>query len=133
MRAQARQSSHEEEEESAFISMTDMTVEFLLIIMILLAFFASQFRMDNLDTVPKKRFEAEVIARIDAEQKCDAFEPALQETQAALAEKTALAEALAQKIADLEAELGALTERNIALEADLGRQKDLNGIPRWFG
>jgi len=130
MRAQARQSSQEEEEESAFISMTDMTVGFLFIVMILLAFFASQFRMDNLDTVPKKRFEAEVIARLDAEQKRDAFELALQETQVALAEKTTLAEAQAKRITDLEAELAALTERNIALEADLARQKDLNGIQR---
>lgn len=119
MRAQARQSSQEEEEESAFISMTDMTVGFLFIVMILLAFFASQFRMDNLDTVPKKRFEAEVIARLDAEQKRDAFELALQETQGALAEKTALAEAQAQKIAVLEAELADLKRRLAELEASM--------------
>jgi flagellar motor protein MotB len=130
MRAQARQSSQEEEEESAFISMTDMTVGFLFIVMILLAFFASQFRVDNLDTVPKKRFEAEVIARQEAEEERDAFELALQETQVALAEKTTLADAQAQRITDLEAELAALTVRNIALEADLTRQKDLNEIQR---
>lgn len=44
MRAQARRVAQEEEEESAFVSMTDMTVGFLFIIMILLAFFASQFQ-----------------------------------------------------------------------------------------
>jgi chemotaxis protein MotB len=44
MRAQARRIAHDEEEESAFISMTDMTVGFLFIMMILLAFFASQIR-----------------------------------------------------------------------------------------
>ena len=42
MRAQARRAAREEEEESAFVSMTDMTVGFLFIIMILLAFFVSQ-------------------------------------------------------------------------------------------
>ena len=34
MRAQAKRLRHEEEEESAFISMTDMTVGFLFIMMI---------------------------------------------------------------------------------------------------
>ena len=43
MRAQARQRvTEDEEEESSFVSMTDMTVSFLFIVMILLAFFASQ-------------------------------------------------------------------------------------------
>jgi flagellar motor protein MotB len=42
MRQSFRQRSVEEEEESVFVSMTDMTVSFLFIVMILLAFFASQ-------------------------------------------------------------------------------------------
>ena len=50
MRAQARRITHEEEEESAFVSMTDMTVGFLFIMMILLAFFASQIQEN--DSVP---------------------------------------------------------------------------------
>jgi flagellar motor protein MotB len=37
----------EEEEESVFISMADMTISFLFVIMILLAFFASQFSLDD--------------------------------------------------------------------------------------
>ena len=45
MRAQGRRHrSHEEDEESAFVSMTDMTVGFLFVVMILLAFVASEFR-----------------------------------------------------------------------------------------
>lgn len=129
MRAQARQSSQEEEEESAFISMTDMTVGFLFIVMILLAFFASQFRVDNLDTVPKKRFEAEEIARKDAEGKRDAFELALQEAQDALAKKTALNVIqrkeilrLQEKIKDLERKLAELeASMRDPLEAYLGK------------
>lgn len=46
---------HVEEEESAFISMTDMTVSFLFVIMILLAFFATQIAPK--DTVPKVEYE----------------------------------------------------------------------------
>lgn len=61
MRAQARRASHEEEEESAFVSMTDMTVGFLFIMMILLAFFASQFREQ--DTVPRSKYEIVVDQR----------------------------------------------------------------------
>ncbi|MFT6508779.1 MAG: chemotaxis protein MotB [Parvibaculaceae bacterium] len=47
MRAQAKRIRHEDEEESVFVSMTDMTVGFLFIMMILLAFFASQVRDPN--------------------------------------------------------------------------------------
>jgi flagellar motor protein MotB len=50
MRAQGRRrTGHEEDEESAFVSMTDMTVGFLFVVMILLAFFASEFK--NTQTV----------------------------------------------------------------------------------
>jgi flagellar motor protein MotB len=45
----------EEEEESAFISMTDMTVSFLFIIMILLAFFATQMAPKGM--VPEDLYE----------------------------------------------------------------------------
>jgi outer membrane protein OmpA-like peptidoglycan-associated protein len=51
MRNQARRRHTEEEEESSFVSMTDMTVSFLFIVMILLAFFASQ--LHNEDAVPR--------------------------------------------------------------------------------
>lgn len=51
MRTQARKTSTEDDGESVFVSMTDMTVGFLFIVMILLAFFASQFK--NTDYVPK--------------------------------------------------------------------------------
>lgn len=55
MRAQAKRLRHEEEEESAFISMTDMTVGFLFIMMILLAFFASQ--MQDPDAVSRSEYD----------------------------------------------------------------------------
>ena len=51
MRASFRLRREEEEEESVFISMTDMTVGFLFIVIILLAFFATQIAPG--ETVPK--------------------------------------------------------------------------------
>ena len=41
MRRLERNRARGEEEESVFVTMTDMTISFLLIIMILLAFFAT--------------------------------------------------------------------------------------------
>ena len=58
MRSAARRRRAESDEESVFISMTDMTVSFLFIVMILLAFFASQFRPDEM--VPKIELEEAV-------------------------------------------------------------------------
>jgi flagellar motor protein MotB len=56
MRAQGRRHrGHEEDEESAFVSMTDMTVGFLFVVMILLAFFASEFK--NTQTVTLDVFD----------------------------------------------------------------------------
>ncbi len=52
MRHPFRQRKGEEEEESVFISMTDMTIGFLFIVIILLAFFATQISPE--ETVPKK-------------------------------------------------------------------------------
>lgn len=51
----------EDEEESVFVSMTDMTVSFLFIVMVLLAFFASQ--LHDPDKVTKREFDAVVQER----------------------------------------------------------------------
>lgn len=45
----------EEEGESVFVSMTDLTVSFLFVILILLAFFATQFKPQ--ETVPRVEYE----------------------------------------------------------------------------
>lgn len=55
MRGGRRAHRQEEEEESVFVSMADMTISFLFILMILLAFFASQFNLQ--ETVPKEQYE----------------------------------------------------------------------------
>ena len=51
-----RNRHREEEGESAFVSMTDLTVSFLFILLILLAFFATQFKPE--ETVPRAEYDA---------------------------------------------------------------------------
>jgi outer membrane protein OmpA-like peptidoglycan-associated protein len=64
MRGSSAKRHQDEEEESVFISMTDMTVSFLFIVIILLIFFASQFSPDQ-DVVPRSDLE-EMRARAEA-------------------------------------------------------------------
>lgn len=61
MRGAFRRHQREEEEESAFVSMTDMTVSFLFVVMILLAFFASRFNPK--ESVPKAQYDHVVRER----------------------------------------------------------------------
>lgn len=70
MRRGIRRHAREEEEESAFVSMTDMTVSFLFIMMILLAFFASRFNPE--ETVPKSDHDAALATIASQGQKIDA-------------------------------------------------------------
>jgi len=67
----------EDEEESAFVSMTDMTVSFLFIVMILLAFFASQLHDDK--TVPRRDFNDVVAERETLKKQVAELEAKLQE------------------------------------------------------
>jgi len=55
MRQLERKKVHKEEEESVFVTMTDMTISFLLIIMILLAFFATQINEN--ETISLKEYD----------------------------------------------------------------------------
>ncbi|MCV2890667.1 OmpA family protein [Ruegeria aquimaris] len=114
MRAQAKQIRHEEEEESAFVSMTDMTVGFLFIMMILLAFFASQAR--ETETVPLSRFD-EMVEQRDEWR-------ALAETRAeTIARLEKELEALRLRVTELNAQVKALTEERDALQAEIASLK----------
>ena len=83
MRAQAKRIRHEEEEESAFVSMTDMTVGFLFIMMILLAFFASQ--AGDPDAVSKTEYDRVVEARDSWQQMAEIREETISQLEAELA------------------------------------------------
>jgi flagellar motor protein MotB len=71
MRAGLRR-REEDDEESAFVSMTDMTVSFLFIVMILLAFFASQLRES--ETVPRSVHDQVVRERDELQERINQLE-----------------------------------------------------------
>ena len=58
-----RRSRRDEEEESVFVSMTDLMISILFIVMILMAFFAKSFSTQ--ETVPLERHQREISSRDD--------------------------------------------------------------------
>ena len=119
MRGSARRRQHEDEEESAFVSMTDLTVSFLFIIMILLAWSASKISKN--ETVPKAEFE-EVVAdrnalRVERDSLQDQLRTALQLSD----QRRQRIDELERRIAELERRLA---EKN-PLEAYMVQVSDL--------
>ena len=117
MRAQGKRAHREEEEESAFISMTDMTVGFLFIMMILLAFFVSQIR--ETEVVSLADYEAVVEQRDNALELIETVELALKmvETQAeTILILFELVETQQDKIVLLETELAELQAKINSLD-----------------
>lgn len=80
MRAAFRRRTREDEEESVFVSMTDMTVSFLFIVMIMLAFFASQF--DPSESVPRVEYDQVVSDRDRAQIEVEALKIKVAELEA---------------------------------------------------
>lgn len=127
MRGLVRRRTQEDEEESVFVTMTDMTISFLLIVMILLAFFATQ--LSSQDTVPRDQFnvilndlrEARAdIRRLEAER-----DAALEALDAAISERNAAIEERDR----LRAENADLLARIIELEALVDQlQRDLDAV-----
>jgi flagellar motor protein MotB len=111
-----------EEEESAFVSMTDMTVGFLFIVMLMMAYFATQFGAT--DTVPRELYET-TLAERDAERERLARQ--LDEVQAERDEARAERERLAQQLDEVRAELDRLREELSRAEA---RSAELERDPR---
>ena len=107
-----------EEEESAYVSMTDMTVGFLFIVMLMMAYFATQFGAT--DTVARDLYERVLMERDEARTERDQLKRDLDEAEAdrnRLLEQLALANA---RIAELERMLSQLSVRN-PLEAYLSQ------------
>lgn len=84
MRRLERTRARAEEEESVFVTMTDMTISFLLIIMILLAFFATQLNDD--ETVPLTAYERVRKERDDLRAENEDLRASLQAVEAKLAQ-----------------------------------------------
>jgi len=83
MRGGFRTRYREEEEESAFVSMTDMTVSFLFIIILLLAYFAQQY--SEKDTVPRPIHEEVVTQRNNAQEQVKQLQQLIERHEATIA------------------------------------------------
>ncbi len=127
MRAQAKRLRHEEEEESAFVSMTDMTVGFLFIMMILLAFFASQ--MQDPDSVSQAEYERIVQDRDDWQERAETRAQIIVRLEADIEALQKERDALQVQVTELDAKLDVAEARITKLTAELDvaqtRIKDL--------
>lgn len=122
MRGGIRHRHAEEEEESAFVSMTDMTVSFLFIVMVLLAFFASQLNKE--DVVPRITHDAVLAAR-------DAAQARVAELERLLAEAEQQRDVARRQLTAVQDELLALTERVQQLEAELAQLRRPNPLEEY--
>lgn len=119
MRGSSRRRQHEDEEESAFVSMTDLTVSFLFIIMILLAWSASKISKN--ETVPKADFEKVVADRDALRLERDRLQEQLRTALKLSDQRRQRIEELERRIAELERRLA---EKN-PLEAYMAQVSDL--------
>jgi flagellar motor protein MotB len=122
MRNLARVSREEEEEESVFVPMTDMTVSFLFILMLLLAFFAVQ--ITDTKTVPidvydkaKQALEEAEHKIVDLQQNVDAL---IRQAEALRAER----EQLIQQIKDRDEKLNSQAAEILRLKAQVDRLQE---------
>jgi chemotaxis protein MotB len=95
MRRLERNRARADEEESVFVTMTDMTISFLLIIMILLAFFATQLNSE--DTVPISTHEQVVKERDQLLEELARLRAQLEKLQIANPLEAYLSEAIDQR------------------------------------
>lgn len=126
MRRLERNRARAEEEESVFVTMTDMTISFLLIIMILLAFFATQLNDD--ETVPLSAYERVrlerdelIVENRELKITVDSLEADLARAQADLAAVIAERDQLLEDVDKLLSDNAALEARISELEADIER------------
>lgn len=127
MRNSARRAHHEDEEESAFVSMTDMTVSFLFVMMILLAFFAT--KLSDTDMVPRHDYDQVIEERNDARQEVTEQKIKIEGLQAKIDELMARIKSLEDAKSELERSNAALEQKNAELEAENARLKALLQSP----
>ena len=88
------------EGESVFVSMTDLTVSFLFILLILLAFFASNFQIDQV--IPRDEHESLKNEFYAAEVTIDRLETTLENTNSRNAQLTFVADQLYRSLSNSE-------------------------------
>ena len=115
-----RKKTSQDDEESVFISMTDLTISFLIILMILLAFFAS--RLTDEDQVPRETL-------VQAEMKILSLEAKVTQLELLLGEANKQNVELQAEVAALEQTVEVLTlqnaERNRTISSLLAEVKNL--------
>lgn len=121
MRRLGRNRAHSDEEESVFVTMTDMTISFLLIIMILLAFFATQLNDD--ETVPLNSYERALQERDSLKVKNQELSSALAAVEIELGRVQAELVSVTAERNQLRNEIDQLNSTLEALEAELARVK----------
>lgn len=124
MRGAIRRRHAEEEEESVFVSMTDMTVSFLFIVMLLLAFFASRYLPDT-ETVPLSEHQQVLAELAEMQARLEHFEAEIERLRGENAILTAERNEALREIESLREENVTLTaERNDALR-EIERLREL--------
>jgi outer membrane protein OmpA-like peptidoglycan-associated protein len=120
-------SREEDEEESVFVPMTDMTVSFLFIVMILLAFFAVRF--SDKDTVPRsvhdqlrQQYEITVVEKNKLELERNKLIAELSQAKNKIKELKLKIEELLEKVQDLEVKISKLEKKVIDLIQQLRRR-----------
>jgi len=107
MRGLRRQRRAAEEEESVFVTMTDLTISFLLIVMVLLALFATRISSD--DSVSRLQYDALRAQHAETRTQLADVESRLVTVRAERDALTQRVQRLMQAVVELEARL-ALTE-----------------------
>lgn len=124
MRRLERNRARAEEEESVFVTMTDMTISFLLIIMILLAFFATQLNDD--ETVPLTAYERVRQERDDLRVENQDLHASVEALEAELARVTSELERVTAELDRLRSELDQLRDENGTLRTRIAELEEEN-------
>lgn len=124
MRRLERNRTRAEEEESVFVTMTDMTISFLLIIMILLAFFATQLNDD--ESVPLTAYERVRQERDELRVENQDLRASVKALEAELARVTSELETVTAERDRLLSELDQLRDENEELRARVAELEEEN-------
>ena len=108
-----------EEGESVFVSMTDLTVSFLFVILILLAFFATQFKPE--ETVPRDEYEALEARWSNARDELRSIEEALVAARRKIEELEEERRKLAVRLSERSRTITALREQVSTLRDKLAK------------
>jgi Outer membrane protein and related peptidoglycan-associated (lipo)proteins len=129
MRGGLRTRYREEEEESAFVSMTDMTVSFLFIVILLLAYFAQQYSEN--DTVARSIYEKVDKEREEVDKQWKEAQRNIILLQEAIREKEKIIADLQDQLKDKQKEIDELNKQIQALRdkiRQLGELKRLRQV-----